>query len=197
MTLDLVIFFISSVVAVVGATMMIAQRNPVASVLFMILSLLAQAVLYIQLGAMFMGAVLVIVYAGAILVLFLFVIMLLNLRGRESLGQPSPPISLTIKYTLAVLFVAELIMVVKSSFSSDLFADAVSPGVMVMQTEGFGAVEDVAILLFQRYLYPFELTSILILVAIVGAVIMARRGRDDDSPVESESSGKSEGNTAG
>ncbi len=196
MTLDLVIFLISSVVAVFGATMMITQRNPIASVLFMILSLLAQAVLYIQLGALFMGAVLVIVYAGAILVLFLFVIMLLNLRGHESLGQPSPPISLTIKYALAVLFVLELIMVVKSSFSSDLFADAGSPGVMVMQTDTFGAANDVAVLLFQRYLYPFELTSILLLVAVVGAVILAHRSRDDDGPVDAASSGESEGKAA-
>ncbi len=87
MTLDTVIFFISAVVAVFGATMMIAQRNPVASVLYMILSLVAQAVIYVQLGALFVGAMLVIVYAGAIMVLFLFVIMLLNLRGSEDLGH--------------------------------------------------------------------------------------------------------------
>lgn len=196
MTLDLVIFLVSSAVAVFGAMMMITQRNPIASVLFMILSLLAQAVLYIQLGALFMGAVLIIVYAGAILVLFLFVIMLLNLRGRENLGKPSPPISLTVKYALAGLFVLELIMVVKSSFSSDLFADAGSPGVMVMQTDSFGAVKDVAILLFQRYLYPFELTSILLLVAIVGAVIMARRGRNGDDPVGVAAGDESEGKSA-
>ena len=180
MTLDLVIFLVSSVVAVFGATMMITQRNPIASVLYLILSLLAQAVLYIQLGALFMGAVLIIVYAGAILVLFLFVIMLLNLRGREDLGKPSSPIKLTTKYTLAILFVLELIMVVKSGSSTDLFVDAGQPGVMMMQTESFGAVKDVAILLFQRYLYPFELTSVLLLVAIIGAVVMTRRARDEE-----------------
>ena len=91
MSLDLAIFVVSALVAVFGATMMIFQRNPVASVLYLILSLVAQAVLYVQLGAAFVGAVLIIVYSGAILVLFLFVIMMLNLRGSEDLGEPSPP----------------------------------------------------------------------------------------------------------
>ncbi|MFH1686047.1 MAG: NADH-quinone oxidoreductase subunit J, partial [bacterium] len=83
MSIDVAIFWISALVAVVSAALMIGQRNPIASVLYLIVSMAAQAVLYIQLGGLFMGAILVIVYAGAILVLFLFVIMLLNLRGGE------------------------------------------------------------------------------------------------------------------
>ena len=171
MTLDTVIFAISAVVAVFGAVMMIGQRSPVASVLYFILSLVAQAVLYVQLGAIFMGAVLIIVYAGAILVLFLFVIMLLNLRGQEDLGQGSTALSRVTKYVISILFVVELAAVVKSA----VFPDAGPAGIVEMTHGTFGSVEEVGALLFGKYLYPVELTSILLLAAIVGAVVMARR----------------------
>ncbi|MFH1373137.1 MAG: NADH-quinone oxidoreductase subunit J [bacterium] len=175
MSLDTVVFFVSAIVAVFGATMMIAQRNPVASVLYLIVSLVAQAVLYVQLGSVFMGAVLIIVYAGAVLVLFLFVIMLLNLRGREDLSDNSPPVSRFTKYLVAALLFVELWFVVKSGF----FPDAGGGGVMAKSPGAFGSVEEIGTVLFTRYLYPFELTSILILAAIVGAVVIARQERDD------------------
>ena len=171
MTLDMFIFVFSAVVAVFGATMMISQRNPVAAVLYLIVSLVAQAVLYVQLGSLFMGAVLIIVYAGAILVLFLFVIMLLNLRGSEDLGDNSPPLSRATKYIISVLMVAELVFIIHGGFYA-------GPGGGMLGAEavaGFGSVEGIATLLFTRYLYPFELTSILLLSAIVGAVVMAKR----------------------
>jgi len=180
MTLDLVMFMLSAVVAVFGATMMILQRNPVASVLYMIVSLVAQAVLYVQLGALFLGAVLIIVYSGAILVLFLFVIMLLNLRGREDFGAPRDRMSRSSKAVLSILFVAELAMVVRSGLAGSPFARSTRVGVMSLTDDSFGSVADVASTLFQRYLYPFELTSILLLAAIVGAVVMARRDRPGD-----------------
>ena len=175
MSLDTVVFFVSAIVAIFGATMMIAQRNPVASVLYLMVSLVAQVVLYVQLGSVFMGAVLIIVYAGAILVLFLFVIMLLNLRGREDLSDNSPPVSRFTKYLVAALLFVELWFVVKSGF----FPDAGGGGVMAKSPGAFGSVEEIGTILFTRYLYPFELTSILILVAIVGAVVIARQERDD------------------
>ena len=192
MNLDTLIFLASAVIAVFGATMMISQRNAVASVLYMILSLVAQAVLYIQLGALFMGAVLIIVYAGAVLVLFLFVIMLLNLRGREDLGQPSPPFNRITKYTLSILFVAQMVMVVRSSISSNLFVNVKDVSVMSMQPAGFGSVEEVATVLFQKYLYPFELVSVLILAAVVGAVLMAKKERDGEVPPGSDAAGSVE-----
>ncbi len=179
MNLDTIIFLVSAVVAVFGATMMIAQRNPVLSVLYLILSLVAQAVLYVQLGALFLGAVLIIVYSGAILVLFLFVIMLLNLRGGEDLGHGSKPISRVTKFVLALLFVFELIAVVRTSLLS-----ADSPiGMMTAIPVDFGSVKAVATLLFTKYLYPFELAGVLLLAAIVGAVVMTK-DTDDESPAE-------------
>ncbi len=171
MNLDIIIFVISAVVAVFGATMMIFQRNPIASVLYLIVSLVAQAVLYVQLGALFMGAMLIIVYAGAIMVLFLFVIMMLNLRGGEDLGESSPPISRFTKYVVSLLIFFEMVFIIRNGFLSNAFA----PGMMQEATTDFGTVEPIATLLFTRYLYPFELTSILLLAAIVGAVVLAKR----------------------
>ncbi|MDF1543766.1 MAG: NADH-quinone oxidoreductase subunit J [bacterium] len=181
MSLDLAIFVVSSVIAVFGAAMMIFQRNPVASVLYLILSLVAQAVLYVQLGAAFVGAVLIIVYSGAILVLFLFVIMMLNLRSSEDLGENSPPIHRFVKYFISILFFLELAFVIRVSVG----AGSTTTAGIETSTDGlFGSVESVATLLFTRYLYPFELTSILLLSAIVGAVIIARRATADELPMK-------------
>jgi NADH-quinone oxidoreductase subunit J len=176
MTLDTIIFGISAVVAVFGAVMMISQRNPVASVLYLILSFVAQAVLYIQLSAMFVAVMLVIVYAGAILVLFLFVIMLLNLRGTEDLGKHSAPISLFAKGAVSFLLLVELLFVIRG-----LYIEAPRAGVMTMQPETFGTVKSVALLLFTKYLYPFELTGVLLLAAVVGAVVTARHEHPGDT----------------
>lgn len=176
MSLDTIIFGISAVIAIFGAVMMIGQRNAVASVLYFIVSLVAQAVLYVQLGALFIGAVLIIVYAGAILVLFLFVIMLLNLRGTEDLGTGSSSVSKFTKFLIAGLLAVELGFVVRNGVFPVI-------GTQTLQTDTFGSVEAVAQLIFMKYLYPFELTSVLILVAIVGAVMLAgrARGTEDDS----------------
>ena len=182
MNLDLIIFVISAVVAIFGASMMIFQRNPIASVLFLILSLVAQAVLYIQLSALFMGAMLIIVYSGAILVLFLFVIMMLNLRAGEDLGAPSSPISKTVKYSISFLMFVELVFI----FRGGAGLDSAAAGIMSTPPDNFGSIEQIAELLFTRYLYPFELTSILLLAAIVGAVIIARRDSVEDAPTATE-----------
>lgn len=172
MTFDLIIFGVSAVVAVFGAIMMIAQRNPVASVLYMILSLMAQAVCYVQLGALFLGAILVVVYAGAIMVLFLFVIMLLNLRADEESESSRPAVSQFTKYVFGALLILELVFIVKAA-SFDTVGAQVS--------EEFGSVKQVAMSMFTDYLYPFELTGILLLVAVVGAVVLAKRESSSDT----------------
>ena len=88
MFLELVIFYVAAVIAIGAAILMIFQRNPVASVLYLIVSLVAQAMLFIQLNAMFVGALVIIVYAGAILVLFLFVIMLVCVEDENTAPGP-------------------------------------------------------------------------------------------------------------
>ena len=172
MTLDLIIFVVSALVAVFGATMIIAQRNTVASVLYMILSLVAQAVCYLQLGGLFLGMILVVVYAGAIMVLFLFVIMLLNLRGNEALGGPASGLSQLTKLVFGILLTLELAFIVKAApfYGS-------TTGIVGASPDDFGSVKAVAEMMFTDYLYPFELTGLLLLVAVVGAVVIARKRR--------------------
>lgn len=178
--IDTIVFLVAAVLAVLGGTMMIAQRNPVLSVLYLILSLVAQAILYAQLGGLFLGAVLIIVYSGAILVLFLFVIMLLNLRGTEDLGRGSKPVSRFAKFLLSLMFVIELILVVKTGF----FRSDVEVGFMHQAPGDFGSVEAVATLLFTKYVYPFELAGLLLLAAIVGAVVMTRNPSPREAALE-------------
>ena len=172
MTFDLIIFIVSAGVAVFGATMMIAQRSPVASVMYMILSLVAQAVCYVQLAGLFLGAILVVVYAGAIMVLFLFVIMLLNLRGNEDMGAQAPAVSQFTKLVFGILLTLVLTFIVKAApFSGSL------TGIVGAESDSFGSVKAVAEMMFTDYLYPFELTGVLLLVAVVGAVVIARKRR--------------------
>ena len=182
MNLDSIIFIVSSAVALFGAVMMIMQRNPVASVLYFILSLVAQAALYVQLGALFVGAVLIIVYSGAILVLFLFVIMLLNLRGDEDLGAPSSPVSQFTKYFVSIGIASEFAFVIWST----VFSSSIPTGIIRGSSDNFGSTEQVAKLLFGHYLYPFELTSILLLGAIVGAVVIAKKENGDEIKPKAE-----------
>jgi len=182
MNLDTVIFIVSAVVAVFGATMMIAHRNPIASVLYLILSLVAQAVCYVQLSALFLGAILVVVYAGAIMVLFLFVIMLLNLRGSEDLGSPPQALSRFTKYAVGILMTLELVFIIKGAPLK-----AMATGLIGKAPDDFGSVEQVARLMFTDYLYPFELTGVLLLIAVVGAVVVAKTrksGDPDETPAE-------------
>jgi NADH-quinone oxidoreductase subunit J len=180
MTLELIMFVIAAVIAVFGATMMVAQRSPVASVLYMILSLLAQAVCYVQLGGLFLGAILVVVYAGAIMVLFLFVIMLLNLRGGDELEEPQPTLSQFTKYVFGILLTLELAMIVKA-----VPLEATAQSYTGVEVDNFGSVRQVAEAMFTDYVYPFELTGILLLAAVVGAVVVAKKRRpatDEEQP---------------
>lgn len=183
MTVDMIIFGISAIVAVLAATLMIAQRNPVASVLYLILSLVAQAACFVQLGAVFMGAIMIVVYAGAIAVLFLFVIMLLNLRGQEDLGSPARAVSRFTRYAFGILLTMELAFVVKGAPLR-----AMAAGVLGSGYDDFGSVEAVATLMFTKFVYPFELTGVLLLAAIVGAVVIAKTEKNEftDKPVSAD-----------
>jgi NADH-quinone oxidoreductase subunit J len=140
--------------------------------MFLILSLLSQAVLYIQLDAVFVGALLIIVYAGAIVTLFLFVIMLLNLRGGEYVDQ-STGLKRYLKLLVAAAIGGELIYIVSKTALPALQFDT-------LVVENFGEVKEVAMILYSKYLYGFEVTSILLLVAIVGALLLAREPEEDE-----------------
>ena len=163
------VFYLFGAVAVVASLLVIAQHNPMYSVLLLILSFGALSGLYVLLDAPFVAVIQIIVYAGAIMVLFLFVVMLLNapkedteevrLRGRVAPGAAQ------MGAVLAVALIAELWWALtRTNGESGAF-----PAGAVTSVAAIGR------LLFGEYSFPFEVTSILILVAMVGAVVLARR----------------------
>jgi len=164
--MELVIFIICAVVSVVAAIMVVAQRNPIAGVMYLVTAFVAQAVLFIQLSAAFVAILQIMVYAGAIMVLFLFVIMLLNLR-HEDYGKDIKLRFKPLAIALAVVLLVETVVAIQAANQVQQAAGVLSAG--------FGSIHAVGQLLFTEFLYPFELTSILLLVAILGAVVMAKQ----------------------
>ena len=162
--MDFVTFFALAIPLVVVAIMVIAHPSPVYSALFLVLTLFLLAVYFLFLNAHMVAALQIIVYAGAIMVLFLFVIMLLNLQSdtlrtqRHGLGRAA--------IIGGVILLAELGLLLQRSSSEQ--AESSLP-------ENFGTVEALGSQLFTTYLLPFEITGILLLVAIVGAVVLAKR----------------------
>ncbi len=165
MTLNLILFFTLAIVAVASALGMLLSKNAVYSALFLILNFATVAVFYLLLDAPFIAMSQVTVYAGAIMVLFLFVIMLL---GAERLGgKPVIQWQRPVAILLAVVLLAEAAYLVL--FRTGGFQPAA-------QVEAaFGSPQLVGSVLFNQYLLPFEVTSILLLVAIVGAVVLSKR----------------------
>jgi NADH-quinone oxidoreductase subunit J len=166
----LTFFWIFGAVAVVGGLSCITRQNPVASALWLVVTLFALAAMYVLLDAQFIAALQVLVYAGAIMVLFLFVIMLLNL------GHPGPsdikgPVGVGIAALLGGTLLLQL-RVLGQAAPPD--AITLPEGTMAaLQQQGMVAA--VAGPLFDAYLIPFEITSLLLLAAIVGAVVLAKR----------------------
>ena len=157
------IFVVASLFALVGAAGVVLMRNPIGSVLSLVLVMLSLSVHFLLLSAQFLFAVQIIVYAGAVMVLFLFVIALLG-PIRELATERLPRQGL-----LAVIFAAGF-AVLLVSLLGNLQYHAPGPADLNL----FGSVEQVAIGLFTTYLYPFELTSLILLVAAVGAIYLSR-----------------------
>jgi NADH-quinone oxidoreductase subunit J len=164
--MELLIFILCAVVGIGAALLVIVQRNPIAGVMFLVTTFVAQAVLFIQLNAAFIAILQIMVYAGAIMVLFLFVIMLLNLR-REDYGRDIKLRLKPIAIALGVVLLVETLVAIQAT------SGVGRGGAQLADT--FGSIHEVGKLLFTEFLYPFELTSILLLVAILGAVVMAKR----------------------
>lgn len=171
MTAALVVFWILAVVSVGAAVAMVANPNPVRSALALVVTFLCVAAFYITLSAQFIAAVQIIVYAGAIMVLFLFVIMLLNLGAPQALRAKDNSRQPLIAVCLAIVLVGTLI-----GFGT-LMPPPATP-ITQQQADQLGTVQSVGLSLYspnQPWLFPFELTSILLLVAVVGAIVMAKR----------------------
>jgi NADH-quinone oxidoreductase subunit J len=164
----LLLFIAFGAVLVACSLMVILHRNPVTSALFLVLAFCSLAGIYLLLRAEFLAMVQVIVYAGAIMVLFLFVIMYLNLRRDVEDGVPFV-LRRVVGWVLGLLLLAEGALLVGRRWS--LGPAAAEPALAV--TGNTAAVGQV---LYSRYLFPFEITSVLLLVAMVGAVILARGG---------------------
>jgi len=168
MTLPIIFFFIFALVAVAGAIMLIVAREPIHSALSLILVMVSLAALYLLLGAEFISAVQIIVYAGAIMVLFVFVIMLLNagVEERTNFSKMAPYAGLP----LAVLLLFAIAHWMARSSIGTAVANGPGP-----TTQAAVSTRELSSMLFRQYLFPFEATSILILIAILGALVLARR----------------------
>ena len=164
-------FWLFSGIAVGSALLCITRKNAVTSALFLVVTLFSLAALFVILEAQFIAALQVLVYAGAIMVLFLFVIMLLNLGYRGPSDLPGW-MGHAIMIAVGALLVAELWAVTRIVPSGGLRLPA---GELTRVTEQEGAVRMISEPLFRDYLVPFEITSVLLLAAIVGAVVLAKR----------------------
>jgi NADH-quinone oxidoreductase subunit J len=159
-----VLFFIFAGLAVAGAVNLLAQRHPINSALSLVVVMASLAVLYLLLGAEFVAVIQIIIYAGAIMVLFVFVIMLLN-AGEEERTYGSK---------IATLFGMPAVAVIAGLIAWVLLRRATEEAVPVGAL--YGSPHAIGRLLFQDFLLPFEVTSVLILIAIMGAVVLARKG---------------------
>jgi NADH-quinone oxidoreductase subunit J len=169
---DALLFYSFATVTVIGALLVVSQKNPVYSVLSLIASFFGLSGLYVLLEAPFVAVVQIIIYAGAIMVLFLFTVMLLNVPREDAAewDRSHPlyrPMAVRIGGTLAVLLALELAWALsKTGGLSAGVGDA---------AQAVSSVEALGVKLFTDYMFAFEITSILIIAAMVGAVVLARK----------------------
>jgi NADH-quinone oxidoreductase subunit J len=167
--MDLILFFITAAVALVGAVAMLLARNAIHSALFLLLNFGAIAVLFLLLQSPFLFTIQLTVYAGAIMVLFLFVVMLL---GAERIEDSTDRIAWQRPLSL-LLGLALLVMAVVAALRGG--AGAMPPSGEA--TASFGDPATLGALLFTRYLLPFEITGVILLIAVIGVVVLNQRGR--------------------
>jgi NADH-quinone oxidoreductase subunit J len=166
--MDPVLFLIFAAAAVISGILVVTQTHPISSALALVGVMGSLAVIYLLLGAQFIAAAQVIVYAGAVMVLFLFVIMLLN-AGKERRTQGSR-ISRVLGLPLLIALLGLVSYVIYRMFPPSLNVR--------FGTYTGGTVENLGRALFTKYLWPFEITSVLVLIAIVGAVVLAYKELD-------------------
>jgi len=161
-------FFYFAGVIVLTSVLVVGLRNPIYSALFLLIMFFHVAGLYVTLHAEFLAAVQVIVYAGAILVLYLFVVMLLNMR-REERYHAQFPVGMLLGLTILT---EVLLLTVHRSFSPENAATAQSAKESAAVS---GNTETIGEALYSTYLFPFEVASLILLVAMIGAIILAKR----------------------
>ena len=163
---QMIIFVMLAAVALASSVMVVTRRNPVHSALYLIVTFFAVAAIYVLLHAEFLGVVQVLVYAGGIMVLFLFVILLVERPGTGAAPKPR-----RVHVAASALMTALVAGLLASHFLAGGPAHAKDAAVLAGSG---GNVETVAVTMFRYYLFPFEAVSILLLVAMVGAIVLAR-----------------------
>lgn len=161
--MEALLFIIIALMSIGAAIMVITQRSPINSVLYLVLAFFCVAILYVMLGAQMVAAFQVIVYAGAIMVLFVFVVMMLNLSRTQDWERIG-----AIRRWLGFAAAAGVLLVVTTALRGSL-------GINAALDPNMGTVESIGTALFGRYMLPFEVASVLLLVAIVGVVTLVKR----------------------
>jgi NADH-quinone oxidoreductase subunit J len=178
MSITEILFYAFSGVLLVSAVGVITARNPVHAALFLVLTLVSVAVLFLLQDAELLAAVQIIVYASAIVVLFLFVIMLLGVDQKESM-EDRIPYQRPAAVALGVILLAEIVFLAGHEWAT---GQKTASGVP-LEGDGFGGnVERVARVLFTDFLWAFEITAVLLVIAVVGAVVLARRSGQRPDP---------------
>lgn len=158
------LFWIFAIVGVLCGVMVVWQRNPMSSAIYLVITMLCLAGFYVLLKGAFVATIQVLVYAGAVMVLILFIIMMLNVPQEAMQREGSRPAWIT----------AGVIGLVLMVWLTGLLNSA-QPPVVPPPSAGYGSIQAVGTLLFGPYVLPFEVTSVLLLIAIIGAVILAKR----------------------
>jgi NADH-quinone oxidoreductase subunit J len=159
-------FYLFGVIAIISAVTFVTRQSPVAAALWLVNTMFCLAALYVMMDAQFIGAIQVLVYAGAIMVVFLFVVMLLNLGHASDVTDVVGGKTRLAAGIVGLLLLAEVFV---------LWKDDTPPAPPVTQHLEPGVIGQVAAPLFREYLLAFEITSVLLLAAIVGAVVLAKR----------------------
>jgi NADH-quinone oxidoreductase subunit J len=162
-----ILFWVLSALALGGAAMVVASKKPVHSILYLILTFFAISGHYILLNAQFLAIVNIIVYAGAIMVLFLFVVMLMNLNADSEPPQKNRWLS----YIGGIAGGSLLLVIVAA-----LKQSATNTHVVQMNTGTIGLIKNLGLVLFTDYVFPFEISSVLFLSAMIGAVVISKKG---------------------
>ena len=164
-------FYLFGLIAVAAAIAFVTRKSPVAAAMWLVVTMFCLAALYVMMDAQFIGVMQVLVYAGAIMVVFVFVVMLLNLGHPSELSDISGKWGRLFAGFLGLALVAEILTLTRSPMDLRL----VVPTIPVTVTSTGGIIGGVSGPLFREYLLAFELTSVLLLIAIVGAVVLGRK----------------------
>lgn len=168
-------FYLFGLIAMVSAVVFVTRKSPVAAAMWLVVVMFSLAALYVLLDAQFLGVIQVLVYAGAIMVVFLFVIMLLNLGQPAAIADARGLWWQLAAGAVGVALLAELFTLIRGTAAAPF---SLPVGTAAAQVAATGAIAPIAGPLFHEYLLAFEITSVVLLAAIVGAVVLGKRRTD-------------------